>query len=72
MVQDCWDSLTDPVLLKIFYYLTPKDILNAGATCSNWNRISYDELLWRYQFRRHFNISNSVELKPGTLELDFN
>lgn len=63
--QDCWDRLTDPVLLKIFYHLSPKDILNAGETCTNWNRICYDDLLWRYLFIKNYNLSNQTELKPG-------
>ncbi|XP_065202814.1 F-box/WD repeat-containing protein 5 [Planococcus citri] len=65
MWQDCWDRLTDPILLKILYYLSPKDILNAGTTCSNWNRICYDEFLWHYQFCKHFKLDYDTELKPG-------
>lgn len=67
MWQDCWDRLTDPILLKIFYYLSPKDILSASATCSNWSRISYDELLWKYQFCKNYNLSYHTELKPGMI-----
>lgn len=61
-----WAYLTDPVLLHIFQHLSTREILNAGATCRNWNLISYDELLWRNKFRKNFNISSSIGIKPGT------
>lgn len=63
--KNYWIFLTDPVLLNIFEYLSISDIVNAGATCKNWNRVSHDELLWKHQFQKNFNLSSSVSIKPG-------
>lgn len=62
-----WNSLTDPVLLNIFEYLRPIDVVNAGATCKHWNEVSYDELLWKHLFYKNFNISPTIGIKPGNI-----
>lgn len=64
-----WNSLTDPVLLNIFEYLKPVDIVNAGATCKHWNEVSHDELLWKQQFYKNFNISPNTGMKPGNTRI---
>ena len=49
-----WGILQDPLLLKIFRELTVKDLLACSEVCFDWNRVSQDELLWRYLFERDF------------------
>ena len=39
--------LPDEVLLKIFQYLTPRDLLSAVDVSKFWSRISRDKLLWQ-------------------------
>ncbi|XP_014256657.1 F-box/WD repeat-containing protein 5 isoform X2 [Cimex lectularius] len=60
-----WNSAPDAVILEILGYLLPWDVLRAGQTCRNWNRLSYDELLWKYMLIRHFHIDSSSQIGPG-------
>ncbi|CAF0956581.1 unnamed protein product [Rotaria sordida] len=41
------NELPDDVVLYIFRYLTPIDLLNIGSVCRRWYSISQDESLWR-------------------------
>ncbi|CAM4832708.1 unnamed protein product [Rotaria magnacalcarata] len=41
------NELPDDVLLYIFRYLSPIDLLNIGIVCRRWCSISQDESLWR-------------------------
>ncbi|XP_014283920.1 F-box/WD repeat-containing protein 5 [Halyomorpha halys] len=60
-----WDYLPDTILLHIFQFLSHSELLKAGLACRNWCRISYDEVLWKHLFRRHFDISDSISIAPG-------
>lgn len=60
-----WWTIPEPVLLKVLYYLKPKDVLNAGVTCKRWWMISQDDLLWRKMFLRDFKVEANIGLKPG-------
>ncbi len=42
-----WTDLPDNLLLHIFCFLSPKEVLLAGEVCRNWHRLSKDELLWK-------------------------
>ncbi|KAI5742484.1 hypothetical protein M8J77_007716 [Diaphorina citri] len=60
-----WDNVTDTILLHMFQYLSTRDLLAAGRTCKLWNRVSYDEFLWRDLFYRDFNVKCQVGIMPG-------
>lgn len=60
-----WSYLPDTILLHIFNYLSPHELLNAGLTCRNWCRISYDEMLWKRFFYRHFQVPPNTSIAPG-------
>ncbi|KAL1124378.1 hypothetical protein AAG570_001007 [Ranatra chinensis] len=63
----CWNYVPDSILLHIFQYLTPKELLNVGLTCQTWNRVSYDELLWKHLLYRNFKIDPSIPIPPGKI-----
>ncbi|XP_059612556.1 F-box/WD repeat-containing protein 5 [Phlebotomus argentipes] len=60
-----WHLIPEPILLKIFFLLTPREILNAGETCRRWCDISRDDYLWRKLFNRDFKVDRNIGLKPG-------
>nr|CAD7426632.1 unnamed protein product [Timema monikensis] len=60
-----WTYAPDSVLLHIFQFLSPKELLNAGLVCSSWCRLSYDQLLWKHLLYRNFSIDPSVGISPG-------
>lgn len=37
----------------------------AGLVCRGWNRVAFDELLWKDLFYRHWGISRSIQMAPG-------
>lgn len=63
--ESLWWSIPEPVLLQIFSYLKPKDILSAGQCCKRWYQISYDDFLWKKLLHRDFRIDSNIGLKPG-------
>lgn len=65
----CWNYMSDPMLLNIFQYLSAKELLDAGLTCRLWNRISYDELLWKHLFYRDHKVDPAVGIIPGIFML---
>lgn len=60
-----WVFIPEPMFTKIFLYLNPRDMLNAGQTCKRWNKLSRDDYIWRKYFQREFNVDTSIGLKPG-------
>lgn len=60
-----WFYMPDFVLLIIFQYLNPRQLLTAGEVCKSWNRVSRDELLWKALFYRTYKIDTSVGIMPG-------
>lgn len=62
---DSWDHVTDTILLHIFQFLSARNLLTAGQVCKLWNRVSYDEFLWRDLFYKDFNIKCQVGIMPG-------
>lgn len=60
-----WYYIPDSILLSIFQYLTPKEIVNVGLVCTSWNRISKDELLWKKLFYKTYKIEPNVGIMPG-------
>ncbi|XP_013115247.1 F-box/WD repeat-containing protein 5 isoform X2 [Stomoxys calcitrans] len=63
--ESLWWSMPDPVLIKVFALLEPKDILSASATCRRWYEVANDTILWKHQFQQHFSTDPSIPLKPG-------
>lgn len=60
-----WVFIPEPMFTKIFLYLDPRDMLNAGQTCKRWNKLSRDDYIWRKYFQREFNVDTNIGLKPG-------
>ena len=60
-----WHYMPDTMLLSIFQYLSPKELLTAGEACKTWNRVSQDELLWKVLFYRTYKVDPSVGIMPG-------
>lgn len=47
MANSVWTELPDNLLLHIFCFLSPKEVLLMGEVCRNWHRLSKDEMLWK-------------------------
>nr|XP_029714149.1 F-box/WD repeat-containing protein 5-like isoform X3 [Aedes albopictus] len=60
-----WVFIPEPMFTKIFLYLEPRDMLNAGQTCKRWNKLSRDDYIWRKYFQREFKVDTNIGLKPG-------
>lgn len=64
-----WFYMPDSVLLCIFRYLNPKELLVAGKTCKTWNRVSQDEMLWKALFYRIYKIDPTIGIMPGNKKI---
>ena len=62
-----WDYVPDSILLMIFKYLNPKQLVAIGEVCRSWNRVSKDEMLWKDLFYRTFNIDVNIGILPGNI-----
>lgn len=66
--RECfWNLMPDSMLLQVFQYLSARELLNAGQICRLWNRVSYDELLWKSLLYRDYKIDSTVGILPGEL-----
>jgi len=45
--SNIWSDLPDSLVLHIFCFLSPREIVLAGQVCRNWHRLSKDEMLWK-------------------------
>lgn len=63
--NSCWDYVPDSLLLMIFKYLDPKQLVGAGEVCRSWNRVSKDEFLWKDLFYKTFKIDPTIGILPG-------
>ncbi|CAF0843258.1 unnamed protein product [Adineta ricciae] len=55
------NEFSDDLILSIFRYLSPIDLLNVGIICRRWHAISQDESLWRslvHSYGLHQTVSN--------------
>ncbi|KAJ8304524.1 hypothetical protein KUTeg_018107 [Tegillarca granosa] len=59
-----WQVLLDPLLLHIFGYLSPQEVVRCSQTCLTWYRVALDESLWKQHVYRTWNITG--DLAPGT------
>ena len=57
--------LPDSLVYQIFLSLGPADVLAAGLVCRQWQAVSRDELLWREQFYRYYQVARDVPRHPG-------
>jgi len=62
-----WYYMPDSILLIIFQYLTPKELMTAGEVCRSWHRVSRDEFLWKYIFYRTYKVDPDIGIMPGML-----
>lgn len=60
-----WYYMPDSILLNIFQYLTPKELIIAGEVCSSWHRVSRDEFLWKDLFYQTYKIDPDIDIMPG-------
>ncbi|KAL7306531.1 hypothetical protein TKK_0001224 [Trichogramma kaykai] len=60
-----WSYMPDTVLLSIFQYLSPKELLTSGEVCTSWNRVSRDEMLWKRLFYHTYKVDPNVGIMPG-------
>lgn len=65
MTENLWTFLPENVLLRIFRFLSVRDILNCSECCKRWNFVSRDSLLWREKFRDDFKVDRDIKLKPS-------
>jgi hypothetical protein len=64
-VDGGWSLLPENVLVKIFKYLSSKEITSCSECCKRWNFISNDSLLWKYKFQHDFKVDKNIPRKPG-------
>nr|XP_031845046.1 F-box/WD repeat-containing protein 5 isoform X2 [Nomia melanderi] len=60
-----WCYMPDSILLNIFQFLTPRELITAGEVCKSWHRVSYDEFLWKNLFYQKYEIDSNVGMMPG-------
>ncbi|MGK5595585.1 MAG: F-box protein [Parachlamydiaceae bacterium] len=60
---------TDEVIQKIFSFLPPRDLCNAGQACRKWQQISKSDPLWAKLCQTHYPDLSSVENKQNLKEL---
>nr|XP_033333304.1 F-box/WD repeat-containing protein 5 isoform X2 [Megalopta genalis] len=60
-----WCYMPDSILLNIFQYLTPKELIIARKVCKSWHRVSYDEFLWKDLFYQTYEIDPNIGMMPG-------
>ena len=61
--KSVWTELPDNLLLHIFCFLSPKDVLLAGEACRNWHRLSKDEMLWKFLLQETLNTGRNNKIK---------
>ncbi|KAK3088736.1 hypothetical protein FSP39_023151 [Pinctada imbricata] len=60
-----WHMLPENILVHVFSYLPAPSLLKASMVCRCWNRVAFDELLWKDLFYRHWSINREIGLAPG-------
>jgi hypothetical protein len=59
-------SLPDELLMKVFNYLTPGDLLSCAAVSKYWQNIANDNVLW---YRMYLRYCAGGKRKKGTLSI---
>ncbi|KAJ8673451.1 hypothetical protein QAD02_004713 [Eretmocerus hayati] len=60
-----WCYMPEYVMLNIFQYLSPRELLTAGEVCKIWNKLSHDELLWKSLFYLTYKVDPNIGIMPG-------
>lgn len=60
-----WWTVPEPIFVEILSYLSPRDILNAGATCQRWYDMSNDNIIWKKKFQTHYKTDHNIGIRPG-------
>jgi hypothetical protein len=42
------------VIVHIFSFLSPKELVNAQQVCKHWKKIGDEETLWKRHYQQHF------------------
>ncbi|CAG9862839.1 unnamed protein product [Phyllotreta striolata] len=58
--DSCWAYLPYPALYKIFQHLNYKELISAGQVCKFWYEASFNDLLWKDLFVKHFAIDRTI------------
>ena len=72
------DKLPESILLRIFYFVSLKDLGHASLVCKQWRRIAYDNTLWRNADLRGFNLKSDRilalidRISPSVLAMNLN
>ena len=72
------DKLPESILLRIFYFVSLKDLGHASLVCRQWRRIAYDNTLWRNADLRGFNLKSDRilalidRISPSVLAMNLN
>ncbi|BBI16692.1 F-box-like domain-containing protein [Neochlamydia sp. S13] len=48
------------MLLHIFSFLQPSDLLEVGLTCHQWKNLAKEETLWKNLYQRYFKMIEPV------------
>lgn len=62
-----WHDLPEPILVRILWLLSIKDMVNVSGTCRRWYSIVNDDFLWKQKLQKHFKIDPSIDIKPGEI-----
>ena len=60
------NRMPDELLVMIFKYLKPQDLVNCRAVCRRWHRVAGDNTLWRqhFIFVKSLNVPRHPEAPP--------
>ncbi|KIC76886.1 hypothetical protein DB41_DZ00080 [Neochlamydia sp. TUME1] len=47
-------TIPEEVIVHIFSFLSPKELVNAQQVCKHWKRIGNEETLWKRHHQQHF------------------
>jgi hypothetical protein len=53
------EVFSDELMIYIFKYLSPHDLLSASEVCKKFKRITDDKILWNFKFKQNFRSINS-------------
>ncbi|KIC76876.1 hypothetical protein DB41_EB00010 [Neochlamydia sp. TUME1] len=59
-------TIPEELIVHIFSFLSPKELVNAQQVCKHWKKIGDEETLWKRHYQQHFkdeplNISFSLK-----------
>lgn len=60
-----WQQLPDSILLNVFTYLLPRELLDSALVCKMWCRVATDDYLWKDLLYSVWKIDRSIARAPG-------